>query len=131
MDLFEEFKNLYTKQKKVDSSESTKNGYMLNRLLSFDRNHFYYSTEITRLMRRLPKWSIGCLMFHVIAPQRTPWLAYPKAVKPVSRQSLEALKKHFNCSEKYAEQIEKILVRRGLDIHKIFGIKENEKKKNK
>ena len=122
MEFFEEFKNLYTKDIKVDSSAPVKNGYMLTRFISFDPGSFWQATEVNGLLRGLPQWAVGCLLFNLIARQRAPYTRYPKGGKAERNLLVEKTMNYFKCNSIHAEQIVLICEKIKIDLYTKFGI---------
>jgi len=128
MDLFSFIENAFTKSKTVKSFENQLNDsesyFMSNRWLSMSPFSFIGSYKASRFSSGLPRWALGCIIFHSIKKNKFPKITYIKKDKEIKdKELLEKISQFFNCSEYHAGQIYEIYEAGQINIRGAFGLK--------
>lgn len=134
MDIFEFINNAFTKRKPVKSTENqlkeTDSYFMVCRWLSMSGLGLS-AAYLCSKFSKLPKWAMGCFLYHKIKKHPTPQLDYIKKEKEEKNarkeEVINKLMRHYFCSRSHAEQMIEIYKQAGLDPYTAFGIKNNKK----
>lgn len=115
--LFDQVRNMYTKETQVDSNTKIESMYMLIRLLSLSPAGFFAAVESNRMIGA-PDWAKLMHLYRSIPKQAAPRVKYPKAEKekitPKRKMALEKVCKLFCVGEEHAFQIMALLEHQGV-----------------
>jgi hypothetical protein len=131
-DLFQFINNCFEKRKEVkpesNQLEDNESYYMCNRWLSMVSLSFPAAYVSSKLSSKLPKWAIGCLLYHQVKNKKVaPQFNYVKKDKEKKIASKEEVIKkiigHFHVSRIHAEEILNIYIVNNINIYQAFGIR--------
>ena len=111
MSIFDDFKNLFTKEEKVVETESL---YVLNRLISLTE-YFPFVNLVNRYAGKIDDFFLLKFYNQVIKKQKKRYVPYPKRLK-FDKESIEKICAQNNCSFKHAHQISKILQKKNESL---------------
>jgi hypothetical protein len=118
--LFEQLKNLWTKEKPVNTKTKVESIYMINRFLSLTADGFLAACDLNRF-RKLPVWAQLPFLYYSLPEKPAPWKTYPKVpgkdkLTPKQQVALDRICNRFCVKEFHGKQIVDILQMQGIIV---------------
>lgn len=103
------------------------NGYMVNKILSYQPENLLISIKLNKFSTNLPSWATTALFNLCASKQRNqPYLQYIKKTKEKDPQLLKKISQTFCCNAYHARQIIEIFRQMGERPESFFGLKKGE-----
>lgn len=104
-----------------------KDGYMINKILSYQPETLLASIKLNKFSTSLPSWATTA-MFNLCIPKQRgrPYLQYIKKKKEENVILLKKISQVFCCNTYHAKQITEIFRRMGKRPESFFGLKKGE-----
>lgn len=104
-----------------------KDGYMVNKILSYQASTVLLSIKLNKFSTTLPSWAVTALFnLGIEKRKRKPYLQYLKKSKQQSPRLLEKIEKEFCCNTYHAQQIINIFREMGHRPENFFGLQKGE-----
>ena len=107
---------------------------MTIKFLSLYPGTFIVAAKANLLSAKIPYWATNMFLFHSIAKQRPPRLAYPKKTekeKTWPKEALQKVSQRYCCSSEHAVQILTIMEKQNPNILEALGVGKQSKYKGK
>ena len=103
------------------------NGYLVNRILSFQPETLFLSTELNKYSTGLPDWATMPLFnLRIKKRKRQPYLQYIKKEKEKDVILSKKISQIFCCNKFHTKQIIDILQKMGKRPEEYFGLKKGD-----
>lgn len=100
------------------------NGYLTNKILSYQPATILPSIQLNKFSTTLPSWAITALFNLYVPKQRNrPYLQYIKKIKEEDVILLQKISQAFCCNKFHARQIVDIFKQMGKKPESFFGLK--------
>lgn len=104
-----------------------KNGYLVNKILSYQPETLLVSARLNKFSTTLPEWATTALFNICVPKQRSGiYLQYIKKIKEKDVILLKKISQVLCCNEFHARQAIEVLRRIGEKPSSMFGLKEGE-----
>lgn len=117
--LFDQMRNLWTKDTLVTTKTKADSVYMITRFLSLTPEGFMPAQDLNRL-HKLPEWAKLPFLYYSLPQQAAPWKKYPKVSKtkltPKKQRALDRICTKFCVKEFHGLQIIQLLKMQGIEV---------------